>query len=203
MAHWQYHCLLKSISWVLPQMVPWTESEHGCKYEAILMANVNCVMPTFQMKQPQLSHWKSTQSIPVWAVVTVRVSHQQPAMGFNECGAQRNLLKLWFPLQKTALICIVLPMIGFSSWHWQALALDALSTNTPRAQPQPGICMPLVSSGTGDFWNMQSDESIHLETMAIAQSMMLAESHVPTLCKYTMFAKVYGQSIPMRIDTSS
>ena len=50
---------------------------------------------------------------------------------------------------------------------------------------------------------MQSDESIHLETMAIAQSMMLAESHVPTLCKYTMFAKVYGQSIPMKIDTSS
>ena len=132
------------------------------------------------MKQPQLSHWKTNPS-PVWAVVTVRISHQQPAMGFNVWGPK----EFAFPLKNR--------LWSASCCQWWffitgILALTRMPFNTPKGQWQPGICMPLVLAGTRDFWNMQSDASVHLETLAINGAAKHQYLHDYTvnqmICKY-------------------
>ena len=132
------------------------------------------------MKQPQLSHWKTNPS-PVWAVVTVRISHQQPAMGFNVWGPK----EFAFPLKNR------LWSASYCQWWFfitGILALTRMPFNTPKGQWQPGICMPLVLAGTRDFWNMQSDASVHLETLAINGAAKHQYLHDYTvnqmICKY-------------------
>jgi hypothetical protein len=81
--------------------------------------------------------------------------------------------------------------------------LTRMPFNTPKGQWQPGICMPLVLAGTRDFWNMQSDASVHLETLAINGAAKHQYLHDYTvnqmICKYIyiMSASMYEQSISM------